>query len=128
MSRVTVLWDADGPGPAIAFKEYEAATQAFKIELRSLAIRGPNPDLAGALQTAKTARLDALIAIANPLMAEHATELFELSVKYRLPSMTEEGRFVRWGADVLRPNLAELYRTPTYVVVIRRARSRPSYS
>src|SRR3972149_4386658 len=36
MSRVGVLWDADGPGPAIAFKEYTAATQAFKLELRSL--------------------------------------------------------------------------------------------
>ena len=65
MSRVGVLWDADGPGPAVAFKEYEAATRAFKIELRSLEIRGPNPDFAGAFQTAKTARLDALIVVAK---------------------------------------------------------------
>ena len=34
MSRVGILWDADGPGPAIAFKEYEAAARAFKLELR----------------------------------------------------------------------------------------------
>ena len=29
MSRVGILWDADGPGPAIAFKEYAAAAQSF---------------------------------------------------------------------------------------------------
>ena len=41
MSRVAILWDAAGPGPAVAFKEYEAAARAFKLELRSLEVRGP---------------------------------------------------------------------------------------
>ena len=45
MSRVAVLWDADGPGPTIAVKEYEAAARAFKIDFRSLNVRGPTPDL-----------------------------------------------------------------------------------
>ena len=120
LSRVGILWDADGPGPAIAVKEYEAATRAFKIELRSLAIRGPNPDFAGAFQTAKTARLDALIVVANPLMAQHAKEVFELAAKYRLPSMTEEGRFVRAGGLMsYGPSLGDLYRRAAgYVVEI----------
>ena len=97
LSRVGILWDADGPGPAIAVKEYEAATRAFKIEPRSLAVRGPNPDFAEAFQTAKTAHLDALIVVANPLMAQHAKEVFELAARHRLSSMTEEGRFVSAG-------------------------------
>ena len=120
LSRVGILWDADGPGPAIAVKEYEAATRAFKIESRSLAIRGPNPDFAGAFQTAKTARLDALIVVANPLLAQHAKEVFELAAKYRLPSMTEEGRFVPAGGLMsYGPSLADLYRrTAEYVVDI----------
>ncbi len=42
MSRVAVLWDADGPGPAIAVKEYEAAARAFKLDLQSLDVRGPS--------------------------------------------------------------------------------------
>ena len=66
LSRVGILWDADGPGPTIAFKEYEAAARAFKLELRSLEIRGSNPDFAGAFQAAKTARLEALVVVANP--------------------------------------------------------------
>jgi putative ABC transport system substrate-binding protein len=118
LSRVGILWDADGPGPAIAVKEYKAATQAFKIELQSLGVRGPDPDFAGAFQTAKTARLDALIVVANPLMAQHAKEVFELAAKYRLPSMTEEGRFVPAGGLMsYGPNLADLYRRAAEYVV-----------
>src|SRR5437762_9303018 len=29
ISRVGILWDADAPGPKVAFKEYTAAAQAF---------------------------------------------------------------------------------------------------
>jgi putative ABC transport system substrate-binding protein len=98
MSRVAILWDADGPGPAVAFKEYEAATRAFKLELRSLKVRGPNPDFAAAFQLAKTARADALIVVGNPLMAQHATQVAVLSTRYRLPSMTEDRRYVNAGS------------------------------
>ena len=77
MSRVGVLWDADGPGPTIAFKEYTAAAQAFKFELSSLSIRGPTPDLSGAFQIAKTGRLEALIVVGNPLMGQLTKQVFE---------------------------------------------------
>ncbi|MBI2999531.1 MAG: ABC transporter substrate-binding protein, partial [Deltaproteobacteria bacterium] len=117
MSRVAVLWDADGPGPAVAFKEYAAAARAFKLELRSLEVRGPNPDFAGAFQAAKTAPADALIVVGNPLMAHHSKEVFELTRKHRLPSMTEgdqpleAGSLMSYGA-----NRADLYRrAATYV-------------
>ena len=120
MSRVGVLWDAAGPGPAIAFKEYTAAAQAFKLELRSLEVRGPTPDLPGAFQVAKTTRLDALIVVANPLMGQYAKQVFELTVKNRLPSMTEEGRYVKAGGLMsYGASLADLYRRAAgYVVEI----------
>jgi putative ABC transport system substrate-binding protein len=120
MSRVGVLWDADGPGPAIAFKEYTAAAQAFKLELHSLEVRGPTPDFPGAFQVAKTARLDALIVVANPLMGQHTKQVFELATKYRLPSMTEERRYVNAGGLMsYGANSADLYRRAAgYVVEI----------
>jgi putative tryptophan/tyrosine transport system substrate-binding protein len=121
MSRLAVLWDANAPGPAIAFKEYEAAARAFKVDLRSVEVHGPNPDLVGAFQAAKTARADSLIVIGNPLMVQHAKQVFELAVKYRLPSMTEENRYVVAGGLIsYGANLADLIRRSAaeYVVDI----------
>jgi putative ABC transport system substrate-binding protein len=111
MSRVAVLWDADGPGPAVAFKEYEAAARAFKIEARSLAIRGPNPDIAGAFQTAKAARAVALVVVGNPLMSRHAKQVFELATKNQLPSIVEAGRYADVGGLIsYGANQADLMR------------------
>lgn len=120
MSRVGILWDADGPGPAVAFKEYKQAVLAFKLDLRSIEIRGPTPDLLAAFQVAKTARLDALIVVANPLMGQHRKQIFELAAKNRLPSMTEEVRYVRAGGLVsYGASLVDLYRRAAgYVVEI----------
>ena len=110
MLRVGILWDANGPGPAIAVKEYEAAARAFKLELRSFEVRGPNPDFEKALQAAKTAHVDALIVVGNPLIAQHAKRVFELAAKYRFPSVTEERRYVEAGGLMsYGANLPELY-------------------
>ena len=109
LSRVGILWDADGPGSAVGFKEYEAAARAFKLELRSLEVRGPNPDFAGAFQVAKTARLDALIVVANPLMGQHAKQVFE--ARYKKSSVVyERGNPIRrsWWPNVLRNEFTRL--------------------
>ena len=120
MSRVAVLWDPAGPGPTIAFKEYKAAARAFSLELRSLEVRGPNPDFEGAFQAAKTAHAEALIVVGNALMAQHVKQVVELATKYRLPSMTEERRYVNAGGLIsYGTNAADLYRRAAgYVVEI----------
>ncbi len=118
LSRAGILWDAAGPGPAIAFKEYEEAAQGFKFDLRSIEVRGPTPDLPGAFQIAKTARLDALIVVANPLTGQYAKQVFELATKNRLPSITEERRYVNAGGLVsYGPNREDLYRRAAEYVV-----------
>jgi putative ABC transport system substrate-binding protein len=118
LSRAGILWDAAGPGPAIAFKEYEAAAQGFKFDLRSLAVRGPTPDLPGAFQIAQTARLGALIVVANPLMNQYAKQVFELATKNRLPSITEERRYANAGGLMsYGPNRSDLYRRAAEYVV-----------
>jgi len=118
MSRIAVLWDANGPGPAIAVKEYEAAARGFKLTLRSLEVRGPKPDFEEAFQSAKTARIEALLIVGNPLMAQHATQVFEQTAKHRFPSMTEEGRYADAGGLIsYGANLADLYRRAAEYVV-----------
>jgi putative ABC transport system substrate-binding protein len=117
LSSVGVLWDANGPGPAIALKEYERAARAFKLEFHSFEIREPNHDLSGIFRAAKTARVNALLVVANSLTSQIAKQIFELATKYRLPTMTEERRYVDAGGLMsYGANAADLYRrAATYV-------------
>ena len=120
ISKVAVLWDADGPGPAVAIKEYEAAARAFKWDLLSLKVRAPNPDFATAFSAARTARAGALVVVGNPLMAKYATQVFELATKNQLPSMTERGTYVSAGGLIsYGANFTDLHRRAAgYVVEI----------
>ena len=117
MSRLAVLWDPEGPGPKVAFIEYEAAARAFKLPFQSLEIRGPRPDIEGVFQAAKTGRANALIIVLNPLTAVHQQAIVELATKNRLPSMVESGPYVeRGGLVYYGANIADLFRrSATYV-------------
>ncbi len=111
LSRIALLWDTDGPGPAIAFKEYTAAARAFNLEVRSLPVNGPTPDFVGALQIAKNFNSGAVIIVGNPMMFQNLKYLFPLLNKHRLPSMTEEDRYVHAGGLIsYGANLSDLYR------------------
>ena len=45
MRRIAILWDVQGPGPKVAFKEYQSAGRLFNLEVKSLELSGPEPDL-----------------------------------------------------------------------------------
>jgi putative tryptophan/tyrosine transport system substrate-binding protein len=117
MSRVGVLWDADAPGPAISFKEYEVAARALKIQLHSLEVRGPEPNLDGAFQAAVKERVGTLITVRNPLVGRYTNPIFELATKNRLPSMCEGSGYVEAGCLMSYSAIeADLYRrAATYV-------------
>jgi putative tryptophan/tyrosine transport system substrate-binding protein len=117
MSRVGVLWDADAPGPAISFKEYEVAARALKIQLHSLEVRGPEPNLDGAFQAAVKERVGTLITVRNPLLGRYTNPIFELATKNRLPSMCEGSGYVEAGCLMSYSAIeADLYRrAATYV-------------
>jgi putative ABC transport system substrate-binding protein len=117
LSRVGVLWDANAPGPAIAFKEYEAAARALKKPLQSLEVRGPNPNLEGAFQAAAKGRANGLIAIANPVLTRYQKQIAELAIKNRLPSMCEQGNWVEAGGLMsYAANDADQYRRAAYYI------------
>jgi ABC-type uncharacterized transport system substrate-binding protein len=100
LSRVGVLWNADNPSAAIAFKEYEAATLTHKMPLQSLEVRGPNPELESAFQTAAKARVSGLIMVREAVLNRYAKRIAELAIKNRLPSMCEGSEFVEDGCLV----------------------------
>ena len=81
------------------------------MDLQSVEVRGPTPDFAGAFQAARNARAEALIVVGNPLMSQNMQSIFDVAIKYRLPSMTEEDRYVKAGGLMsYGANFAELYR------------------
>jgi putative ABC transport system substrate-binding protein len=97
MSRVGVIWDAEGQSAGIGFKEYEAAARALKIGLQSLGVRKPKPDFAAAFRAAVKGRLNALVIIRNPLITSNQKQIADLAIKNRLPSMNETSDFVESG-------------------------------
>jgi putative ABC transport system substrate-binding protein len=122
LSRVGILWDTDGPGPAVAFKEYVAAARSFKLDLHSMEIRGPVPDFTKAFKDAKTARVGGVIVVTNPLIGQRARQVFDLAISTQLPAMAEEGQHVNAGGLIsYGASLADLYRRAAdYIVEIIR--------
>jgi putative ABC transport system substrate-binding protein len=98
ISRVGVLWDAaNAPGLGLAYKNYEMAARDLKIPLRSLEVRGPNPDLEGAFREAAMGRLSALITARTAVLIRYPKRIAELAITNRLPSMAEGSEFVEPG-------------------------------
>jgi len=97
ISRVGVLWDTNVTRPGGAFKDYEAVAPALKLQLQSLEVRGPNPDLEGAFQAAAKGRANAVVTILNPLLNRYRKEIADLAIKNRLPSMYEASDYVEVG-------------------------------
>jgi ABC-type uncharacterized transport system substrate-binding protein len=117
ISRVGVLWDANAPGPIIGFKEYEAAARALKIQVQSLEVRGPKPDLEGAFQVAAKGRTTALITITNAVLSHYTTRIVDLAIKNRLAAMYEVSRYVEAGGLMsYSANEGENYRRVAYYV------------
>ena len=97
MRRIGVLWDADSSAAAIGLKEYEAAARAMKVQLQSLEVRGPIPDLESAFQAATKGRADALITVRTSVLNRYPKRIADLAIKNRLPSMFEVSAYVEVG-------------------------------
>jgi len=117
ISRVGVLWDADEASAAIGFKEYQTAARALKIQLQSMEVRGPKPDLEGAFRDAAKEHASAIIAIRNGLLNLHLERIGDLAIKNRMPSMYEGSDFVQAGGLMsYSANDADLFRRAAYYV------------
>ena len=115
ISRVGVLEDADAS--VKAFKDYDAAGRALKIQLQSLEVRGPNPDLEGAFQAAVKTHVRALIATQTTVLIPYHKKIADLAIKIRLPLMLESSSYVEAGGLLsYSSNDTENFRRPAYYV------------
>ena len=117
ISLVGVLRHTDSPNSAIGFEEYEAAARVLKIKLQSLEVRGDNPDLEEAFQTAVKGRVNGLVTITSSALFQRQKQITELAVKNRLPSMFEGSTWVDSGGlmSYSADDLALYRRAATYV-------------
>jgi len=97
LSRVAVLRDLDSQNSVVQFKEYEAAARVLKIELQSLDVRGPTPDLENSLLAATKGRNDALITITNANLFVQQKRVADLAIRNKLPSMFQGSTWVDSG-------------------------------
>ena len=97
ISRVGFLMSEDRAG-GVDLKDYEPTARSLKVQLQSLVVRGPNPDLAEAFQAAAKGNADALMASRGPVLNNYKKQIADLAIKNRLASMTEGSDFVEAGA------------------------------
>jgi putative ABC transport system substrate-binding protein len=118
ISRVGILWNADSSGSSgTGFKEYEAAARALKLQLQSLEVRPPNPDLERSFQAAAKGRASALITVTGTLLFPYSKRIADLATKNRLPSMYEGSTWVEAGGlmSYSTNDLEVFHRTAVFV-------------
>lgn len=117
-SRIGVLWvAATSLGTGSAFHNYEDAARGLKIELKSIQMHRPNPDLESAFGDATMSRVNALIAVTNAVINPYAKMIANFAIQNRLPLMVERSKSVDEGALVsYATNDAEIYRRAAFFV------------
>jgi ABC-type uncharacterized transport system substrate-binding protein len=107
VSRIGLLLDAD----ATDFKDYETAARTLNMQLQSLEVQSPNPDIEGAFQAAAKGRVSALVTVSGGLTVSYTKRIAELAIKNQLPSMHERNDFVEAGGLMSYSSVdAEIFR------------------
>jgi putative ABC transport system substrate-binding protein len=97
LTRVAVFGTSTRPGNAQLLKEVELAAGALGVKLQYLDVLAPK-DIEIAFQAAGKARADAvLMLVAGGIASAHRTEIVELAVKSRLPTIYDRVEFVEDG-------------------------------
>ena len=82
----------DSPG----LRELERAASAFGVKLQYLNVQYPK-DIETAFRAASKGRADAVLTVGNPILASQRTQLAEIAVKNRLPTIYHQSFYVEAG-------------------------------
>jgi putative tryptophan/tyrosine transport system substrate-binding protein len=114
LSRVVVLVDTANPN--FRPEPYEAAARTLDLQLQFVGASAPEA-LEGVFETAVRERAGGLFAPTGPLISGNQTQLAELAIQSRLPSMWQQSEAVgRGGLMAYGPNRAAMYRRAAYYV------------
>jgi putative ABC transport system substrate-binding protein len=95
LSRITVLWDPSRLGTDAHVKETEIAAHALGVQLQTVEVRRAE-DIDAAFQAARKRGLEAFMVLGAGFQRYEAS-ITSLPVKYRLPVMYSDPRFVLAG-------------------------------
>jgi putative ABC transport system substrate-binding protein len=98
-SRVAVLWHPGAYGERTMsdmVKETESVARTFAMELRFVAVAGPD-ELDRALAAIAGERFDALFVFPSPMLFAERRRIVEFATRHRLPSMSMGREFVELG-------------------------------
>lgn len=125
-ARVAVLWHQPSQGSAVVFRELELASKQLGIELKSIAVSGPD-ELKDAVKSAAAARAAAIMLIDDPVIASYGLEIVSLASEAALPLFSIYSEYADAGALMAYgPSLRAIYwRGATYVDRILRG-ARPN--
>jgi putative ABC transport system substrate-binding protein len=104
MVSVGIIYATDSRSADSDFKKYEAAGKALTIDVHSIQVRGPTPDLLGAINAASKRKVSGLISVRTSLLNSHAKRIADLGIKNRLPMMFEAAEHVDQGGLVSYAN------------------------
>jgi putative ABC transport system substrate-binding protein len=106
LTRAAVVWNPGDPARVTEFGELEGAARVLGIELSSVEVRGPAPDLVGAFTAVAQGQPGALLVLADPLLGRRYQEIVERTAAARLPAMytgrlwVQGGGLMAYGVDV----------------------------
>jgi putative ABC transport system substrate-binding protein len=96
LSRVAVLWNPDGPGSTLGWKESQLAARELGLQLHSTEARSANA-FENAFEEATRVRSGAVVQTGNPLFATNQKRITDLAIKHRLPTIYQQSEFVEVG-------------------------------
>jgi putative ABC transport system substrate-binding protein len=116
LSRLTVLANSSEPANAKTLREIQLAAAGFGVQFQSLDVLDSS-DLQTAFRVTTQAPTDALLVLASAVLTDHRTEIANLAIRRRLPTMSFSGVWVESGGLMsYGPSLPDLARrAATYV-------------
>ncbi len=96
LARAAFLWSPTHPDADDQLKEVEAVARFLRVEVQSLAVKGPD-DFEGAFQASTKKRAQGLLLGGGGFFAARQKRIIDLAEKNRLPAMYIVERFVEAG-------------------------------
>jgi putative tryptophan/tyrosine transport system substrate-binding protein len=117
VSRVAIPWSMANRAAPLAYADTQRAADVLGVQLISLELSGPNPDLEAVLETAVAERADGLLMFQSEGLAVHRARIAALTARHRLPSMSPWPPFVTLGGLMAYgANVDAMFRRAAYYV------------